>query len=89
MQKLSQNEIEIGKRIRECRLQKGIKQEDLAKMIGISQRKLCSIENGKGKFTVDLVMDAALAIGISVTEMMELENRVKREVLIKSVSDKE
>ena len=37
-----------GKRFRKARKDQGIKQKDLAEMIGASPSQLCDFENGKG-----------------------------------------
>lgn len=56
----------IGEIIAEIRLDKAITQDELVKRSGISRSSLTAIENGKSNFTVDILIDIANALDVSM-----------------------
>ena len=56
-------------RIEEIRKEKGIKQEDFAKLMGVSRQTICSIENGKYNPSIILALHIARYFGKTVEEV--------------------
>ena len=56
-------------KIEEIRTQKGIKQDELAKILGVSRQTISSLENGRYNPSLKLAMDIAKVFGVSVEEL--------------------
>ncbi len=54
----------IGQRIRNVRLEQGIKQKDLARRIGISQGALTNFELGRRKISLEWMLKIARALEV-------------------------
>lgn len=62
--------MNIGNRIRELRLEKGLKISDLAEAVGIDGANVSRVETGKQKsFTEQSLSKYATALGVSVAEL--------------------
>lgn len=61
---------DLGKQVKRFRKAKGMKQEDLADAVGISSQHLSNIENGKGNASLKVVVNLALRLDVSITELM-------------------
>ena len=61
--------VEFKNRIREFRKKKGLRQTDLAKMVGIFQSELSEIERGMRKPSVYLAKKIAKALGVSLDDL--------------------
>lgn len=59
---------ELGKRIRALRLEKNIKQGDLARELGVTQTNLCNIEHGKTACIFDVAEKISEKLGIPIDE---------------------
>jgi transcriptional regulator with XRE-family HTH domain len=68
MEKLS---IIIGKRLKEVRLSKGLRQEDMEKL-GISYKYYQKIENGRANVTIETLEKIATVLEIEPRELFEL-----------------
>ena len=64
------NYVDIGKRIQEQRLQKGITQERLAEMVELSVPHMSGIENGKTKFSFQAIVRIANALELSMDKLL-------------------
>lgn len=62
--------VKVGENILYWRRIKGIKQEELAKKIGISPGALSNIENGSSKPDIERIEDIAEALGIEVNHLL-------------------
>lgn len=62
--------MEIGKRIREIRIKKNMKQSELADKAGVSRMTITNIENGKHKGTFELVQPICNALEITPTYLI-------------------
>jgi len=60
-------------RIRELRRQKGLRQEDLAEVLGVSRQTIIAIENDKYNLTLELAMRMGKFLDISIEELFILE----------------
>jgi len=64
---------EIIARLVEARLEKGISQSELARMIGTQRSNICRLESGTQNLSLDTVLKIAEALGM--TASLTLENR--------------
>ena len=60
-------------KVRELRKQAGLRQEDLARMLGVSRQTIIAIENNKYDPTLALAMKLAHLLGLHVDEIFFLE----------------
>lgn len=58
-------------RIKEFREQAGMKQSELAEMVGSRRETIVHLENGKYNPSLKLAMDIAKVFGVTVEEMFE------------------
>ncbi|MCP5047007.1 MAG: helix-turn-helix transcriptional regulator [bacterium] len=57
---------QIGSRIRKLRVDSGVKQEDLAKLLGVSRAKLSRFETGEIKPTANVLFDLKFIFSTSI-----------------------
>ncbi len=60
------NLVEFGRRVRELRIMKGMKQEDLANEMGVSYVHLNRIECGKNGPSIDLLLALSCFFDVSI-----------------------
>lgn len=60
-------------RVKELRKQAGLRQEDLARMLGVSRQTIIAIENNKYDPTLALAMKLAHLLGLHVDEIFFME----------------
>lgn len=60
-----------GEKIRMIRLEKGITQKQLAKLLNTSQQNLAQYESGKRKPKIETLHKIAYALNVPVTELVE------------------
>ena len=63
-------------RIREIRKQLGLRQEDLARAVGVSRQTIIAIETNKYDPTLALAMRLAKRLGLSVETLFSMEENV-------------
>lgn len=61
-------------RIKEFRKKEGYRQEDMAKMLGVTRQTINAIENEKYSPTLPLAMKAAKLLGTTVEELFILDD---------------
>lgn len=70
----TQTKQTVADRLRQIRREKGINQEELANSAGINRSYLSSVENGKSSPTIEVVERLAVALGVSMRELMSSES---------------
>ena len=70
--------VELGKKIKRMRINRGLTQEQLAEMIDVSQRTLSGIEIGENFVTADTLDKIVLALN-TTTEELFATNHLKSE----------
>ena len=60
-------------RIEELRKQRNIRQEDLAKLLGVSRQTISSLETGRYNPSIFLAHDIAKIFGMSIEEVFLFE----------------
>ena len=60
----------LGKNVRKYRLQAGLRQEDLAERVGCSPSHIGQIENARGVPSLDMVVNIANALHVTVDQLI-------------------
>lgn len=63
--------LQIGAKIVYYRKLRNMSQKELARKIGITRQHLSSIENGKAKWTIDILWDIAKELLISPNDILK------------------
>lgn len=71
---------DLGRRIRELRLEAGLSQRALAERVGVGFPHLSKIEAGKETASSDLLMRIAEAVGVEPDELILLAGRIPDDV---------
>ena len=66
MRVLIDNPVTLGKLARAVRKAQGLRQDDLAAMVGISHVSLMNVERGKGTVQLGSVLDVLRELGIAL-----------------------
>jgi transcriptional regulator with XRE-family HTH domain len=66
----SKNMTTLGKEIKKARIDKGLKQKDLMKLTGLTQKHLSLIENDDVDPGVSVLRKIALALGVSADQLL-------------------
>lgn len=61
-------------RLKEFRAREGLKQEDLAQLVGVRRETIGNLENGRYNPSLKLAMDIAKVFGVTVEELFIFEN---------------
>ena len=67
--------MSLGKEIKKARIDKGWKQQDLQKVVGLSQKHLSAIELDKVDPKWSVVKRLAVALGVTVGQLAEENSR--------------
>jgi transcriptional regulator with XRE-family HTH domain len=62
--------IHIGKQIKAARNAKNIKQEDLAKMVGLSRTSIVNIEKGRQRLLIHTLVDIGNALSVDIGALL-------------------
>jgi len=60
----------VGTRVRKQRLKVSMSRKSLAVESGVSERYLAQLESGQGNISIALLRNVAIAIGVSLEELM-------------------
>ena len=71
--------MDIGKKIKELRVAKGLTQEQLAELAGVSLQHIGEIERGQGNPTLNSLVKLSDALDISLSELFENSEQYKSE----------
>ena len=64
----------LGQRIQELRLNKGLKQSELAEIVGIATKHQSCIETGKNFPSAELIEKFAYALDVDVSEILNIKH---------------
>ena len=56
--------------LRLCRLQKGLRQEDMANELHITRQTYCNYENGQRMPSADMIVAMATFLGVSTDDLL-------------------
>ena len=76
----------LGKRIKELRRRKGLRQEHLAEMINVDPTTISNIENGKNYPSLTNLENLLEALGSSFLEVFDFEHKMNQEDLLKEIN---
>ncbi len=62
--------MNYGTRVKEIRLNKGIKAKYVAEKAGLSPSEYSAVENGRRRLTADLVVSIANALGVTPDDIL-------------------
>lgn len=68
--------LNVGKRIRENRVNQNLSVEQLAELVGISTKYLYQIENGKVSFSAEILYNVALNLDILLDELLDRKSDI-------------
>ncbi|HIX63651.1 MAG TPA: helix-turn-helix domain-containing protein [Candidatus Mediterraneibacter colneyensis] len=75
----------MDNRIRELRNEKGLRQEDLAGILNVSQQTISRIENGENSLPADILIDLSKFFRVSADYILKLSDaRMTREYRIEA-----
>lgn len=83
-----ENKLEIGKKIKNKRLQLNLRMDDVAKEVGITRSTLWSIENGNGNYTIDVLLKLLNFLDMSINIDKENPETRKRATRANKILDK-
>ncbi len=73
-----ENKLEIGKKLKNKRLQLNLRMDDVAKQVGITRSTLWSIENGNGHYTIDTLLKLLNVLNMSISlDKQEEKTRIR------------
>lgn len=75
----TENNIEIGDRIKEIRIQRGIKQKDLAKILDMPVSTLANYETNRRPVSLDTLNKIAVALDVSVNDLLSGNDKFKKD----------
>jgi putative transcriptional regulator len=64
----------VHNRLKESRLDKGLTQEALASIVGVTRQTVIAVEKGRFVPSVKLALEFALALGIPIAEIFWLDS---------------
>lgn len=76
---------QLGTRIQELRIKKGLKQSELAEKVGIATKHQSCIETGKNFPSADLLEKFAIALNIDISEILNIKNIKNRETQLEEI----
>jgi len=68
----------LKNRLEEIRSQKGIRQEEFAKLMGVSRQTISSLENGRYNPSIILAYKIASYFGMTIEDMFLFEEEDKK-----------
>ena len=68
-----QKEVHVKNRIEEIRKERGIRQDDFAKYMGVSRQTISSLENGRYNPSITLAYKIAKYFGMTIEEVFVFE----------------
>ena len=83
-----ESKFEIGKKIKNKRLQLNLRMDDVAKEVGVTRSTLWSIENGNGNYTIDALLRLLNFLNMSIDIDAQEQGIRRRATRTNSVLDK-
>ena len=71
-----QDSFALGQIIQQSRLQQGLSQRDLARELGVSQKWIWEMEQGKPGILMDRLFKVLRATGITLSAEFEVKDRI-------------
>ena len=71
--------VEVGRRIRELRQEKGLLQEELARKAGLSASALSNFEQGRRRISLEWLRKISKVLGVTVSDLIP-DSRVRKPI---------
>ena len=71
----------LGGRIKKCRIENGLNQNDLAKMLNVSQTTITSWENKKQEPSLEKIKKLAIILNVSEEYLIGIDNQTKQNLI--------
>lgn len=71
----------LGGRIKKCRIQKGLNQNELAKMLNVSQTTITAWENKKQEPSLDKIKKLAKILNVSEEYLIGIDNQTEQDLI--------
>ena len=72
------NQIEVGQRIKELRILKGVTQEQRAGEVNVSYEHMNKIERGRNGCSIELLLELSAFFGVSTDYLLTGQNYVQK-----------
>ena len=69
--------VEVGRRIRELRQEKGLLQEELARKAGLSASALSNFEQGRRRISLEWLRKISKVLGVTVSDLIP-DSRIRK-----------
>jgi len=69
--------VEVGRRIRELRQEKGLLQEELARTAGLSASALSNFEQGRRRISLEWLRKISKVLGVTVSDLIP-DSRIRK-----------
>ena len=83
-----ESKFEIGRKIKNKRLELNLRMDDVAKRVGVTRSTLWSIENGNGNYTIDALLRILNFLNMSIDVDAQEQGTRRRATRTNSVLDK-
>ena len=83
-----ESKFEIGKKLKNKRLELNLRMDDVAKEVDITRSTLWSIENGNGNYTIDTLLRLLSFLNMSIDVTTQIQGNRKRATRTNSALDK-
>lgn len=78
---------QVGSRIQELRIKRGLKQSELAEKVGIATKHQSCIETGKNFPSADLLEKFSIALNIDVAEILNIKNEKDKKTQLSEIQE--
>lgn len=75
----------LGKRLRELRAKRGLSQERLSELCGVSSRHISEIERGESNPSFQVMEQVTAALGVSMKDLFDFEHHQDREYALEEL----
>ncbi|MDR0827098.1 MAG: helix-turn-helix domain-containing protein [Desulfovibrio sp.] len=75
----------LGRRVRHFRTEKGLSQEKVAELSGISSKYMSDLERGEANVSVQVLERVAVNVGASAIDLLDNEHEAERKLLVQEI----
>ena len=75
--------MNIGEKIKSLRIEAGLSQKDLAKMLNIARETMTGYEVGRSEPDVQTIRKICVFLNVSADELLEIDTKEQKEEILK------
>lgn len=75
--------MNIGEKIKSLRIEAGLLQKDLAKMLNIARETMTGYEVGRSEPDVQTIRKICVFLNVSADELLEIDTKEQKEAILK------